>query len=35
MDQQLTSAARPEPAEPRRRPLAALDSELRETIRTF
>ena len=35
MDQQLTSTARPEPAEPRRRPLAALDSELRETIRTF
>jgi len=35
MDQQMTSTARPEPAEPRRRPLAALDSELRETIRTF
>ena len=35
MDQQLTSTTRPEPAEPRRRPLAALDSELRETIRTF
>ncbi|HRW60904.1 MAG TPA: polysaccharide biosynthesis tyrosine autokinase [Defluviicoccus sp.] len=31
----MTSTARPEPAEPRRRPLAALDSELRETIRTF
>ena len=36
MDQGLTTAAaKTEPAEPRRRPLAALDSELRETVRTF
>lgn len=35
MDQQISPSTRPEPAEPRLRPLAALDSELRETIRTF
>ena len=35
MDQRLTTATQSEPGEPRRRPLAALDSELRETIRSF